>query len=172
MKYYGYVFVRENELMHHGIKGQKWGVRRFQNEDGTWTDQGRRRYSQFFSNEDTYNRIKSLRNSERMKYMSDRQKQSLLKAEAYWKAKAEGTTPIAKRGVIRRQADRYRSYSLESRATQAAAMNLVSNLGGFSAKASLFGPAAAVGQTFSNTVLGTAGGLALAELENKMFGHF
>lgn len=32
-----------NYLMHHGIKGQKWGVRRFQNEDGTWTDAGKRR---------------------------------------------------------------------------------------------------------------------------------
>lgn len=32
------------ELQHHGIKGQKWGVRRFQNEDGTLTPAGRSRY--------------------------------------------------------------------------------------------------------------------------------
>lgn len=31
-------------LMHHGIKGQKWGVRRFQNKDGSLTDEGRERY--------------------------------------------------------------------------------------------------------------------------------
>ena len=32
-----------NELMHFGIKGQKWGVRRFQNPDGTLTEEGKRR---------------------------------------------------------------------------------------------------------------------------------
>lgn len=32
-----------NELYHHGILGQKWGVRRYQNKDGTLTDTGKRR---------------------------------------------------------------------------------------------------------------------------------
>jgi hypothetical protein len=34
-------------IAHHGIKGQKWGVRRFQNPDGTYTKEGleRLRYS-------------------------------------------------------------------------------------------------------------------------------
>lgn len=34
-----------NELCHYGIKGQKWGVRRFQNKDGTLTSKGKKRYS-------------------------------------------------------------------------------------------------------------------------------
>lgn len=31
-------------LAHHGVKGQRWGVRRYQNEDGTLTEEGRKRY--------------------------------------------------------------------------------------------------------------------------------
>ena len=32
------------ELYHHGIKGQKWGVRRFQKKDGSLTSAGKKRY--------------------------------------------------------------------------------------------------------------------------------
>lgn len=35
-----------NELYHHGIKDQKWGIRRFQNEDGSLTPEGELRYNQ------------------------------------------------------------------------------------------------------------------------------
>ena len=34
-----------DELYHHGIQGQRWGIRRFQNEDGTLTEAGKARYN-------------------------------------------------------------------------------------------------------------------------------
>ena len=42
MELYGYEFIRENDLSHHGILGQKWGVRRFQNKDGSLTSAGKK----------------------------------------------------------------------------------------------------------------------------------
>ena len=35
----------EEYLAHHGTKGQRWGVRRFQNSDGSLTAAGKMRYS-------------------------------------------------------------------------------------------------------------------------------
>lgn len=36
-------FISEAELYHHGVKGQKWGVRRYQNADGSLTAAGKKR---------------------------------------------------------------------------------------------------------------------------------
>ena len=41
MEYYGIHY--DSVIEHHGIKGQKWGVRRYQNPDGTLTPEGRKR---------------------------------------------------------------------------------------------------------------------------------
>ena len=35
--------MSSNELAHHGIKGMRWGVRRYQNKDGTLTKAGRKK---------------------------------------------------------------------------------------------------------------------------------
>ena len=42
--YLAYRVKYSNELYHYGVKGQKWGIRRYQNPDGSLTDEGKKRY--------------------------------------------------------------------------------------------------------------------------------
>ena len=44
-------------IAHHGIKGQKWGVRRFQNADGSLTKAGKERYNEQNSSDSSDNHL-------------------------------------------------------------------------------------------------------------------
>lgn len=48
------------ELYHHGVKGMKWGVRRYQNKDGSLTSKGRIRYSNNFINSIQNQKVSSI----------------------------------------------------------------------------------------------------------------
>lgn len=55
-----------NELKHWGVKGQKWGVRRFQDKSGRLTDAGKKRYSK-----EVHEDYKKVHDGKKVKYMSD-----------------------------------------------------------------------------------------------------
>lgn len=56
----GYFVERSDQLEHHGILGMKWGIRRYQNKDGSYTQEGLRRYNKSMGN---YESVKSKYNS-------------------------------------------------------------------------------------------------------------
>lgn len=59
----------DDELYHHGIKGQRWGIRRFQNKDGSYTSAGK-------SHRKTSDSSKN-QNGTKKRGLSDRQKTAL-----------------------------------------------------------------------------------------------
>lgn len=80
MIYYG------NELYHHGILGQKWGIRRFQNKDGSYTPQGQSENNGHGRYSDTDGPVSKIRDSSSNKVtnsksgLTDQQKKVLMGA--------------------------------------------------------------------------------------------
>lgn len=74
-------------LEHHGIKGQKWGIRRYQNPDGTLTELGRKRVAQSGS----YMEIDVRRAAKRFGRIRDDNRRAVYQSynKAYWKNHGE-----------------------------------------------------------------------------------
>ena len=58
-----YNYVNSTELYHYGVKGMKWGIRRYQNKDGTLTEKGKKRITKRLgkNNNTNYNLPKFIR---------------------------------------------------------------------------------------------------------------
>ena len=70
--------LEHSYLKHHGIKGMRWGIRRYQNPDGSYTDAGMKRY---FNSDGTRTRagqkVYDYRTSERYKKGTNQQRAGL-----------------------------------------------------------------------------------------------
>lgn len=65
-----YILTSDGQLYHWGIKGMKWGVRRYQNKDGSLTAKGRKRYNDEV--EKLKERERVIKNKERVKAKQDK----------------------------------------------------------------------------------------------------
>ncbi len=63
-------YQHSDELYHHGIKGMKWGVRRYQKKDGTLTSAGKKRY--FEKSDRLYSKSKVPSNAKTGPYQENR----------------------------------------------------------------------------------------------------
>lgn len=93
----------DDELYHHGIKGQKWGIRRYQKSDGSLTSAGKRRYgskSTSLSPNDI-NTITSVKYSDMFdkisEYNSDKKLKNILSIAGYTSA---GVATVAGASLI------------------------------------------------------------------------
>lgn len=67
--------VYSDELCHYGIRGMRWGIRRYQNSDGSLTTAGRKRYStgkhpSIFTRKKTTSKVKTKPAEEKPKQKS------------------------------------------------------------------------------------------------------
>lgn len=89
-------YISNNELYHFGIKGQKWGIRRYQNPDGTLTEAGKRRKAKEESLSDDEKRFRELKKKKFSEMSNDEVNEYNNRANLYQNYKRLTPSKIAK----------------------------------------------------------------------------
>ena len=105
-----------NELYHYGIKGMRWGVRRYQNADGSLTNAGKKRYAETIHED--YAKAHSKKNIRSMSDAELRSRNNRLQMEQQYKSLTTHTsrgkkilnTLIATAGTISAAEAAYKTY--------------------------------------------------------------
>ena len=74
--------MENNQLYHHGVLGMKWGVRRYQNKDGTLTNAGKKR-KYGISKRQAKKLIRKTKNQSNRKRTIDEYRKSILNNKKY-----------------------------------------------------------------------------------------
>lgn len=112
--------VSEEELYHHGILDQKWGRRRYQNLDGSYTQAGRARYGIFDSRKRKMSKDAKLRAKERVRVKNEEVRREAYAAEAE-RARAQTDAERAKTELREAKKQNSLAYKLGSKAAENAA---------------------------------------------------
>lgn len=95
-----YAVNTTNSLYHHGIKGMKWGRRRYQNENGSLTPAGRDRYGRLYNNAE-WQKDASVSLHERLD--SAKKKPKYQKAQSKWTQKRDEARAKSAKYSVRAQ---------------------------------------------------------------------
>lgn len=166
--YYVAGWPYSDELYHFGIKGQKWGIRRFENPDGTLTPAGKERYrylkSDLKNKTDVYD--EAVRQYDRSVNARNAYKVARKAREEYGKVKYERIKNEYKNYGKRRNIKKNEFNVKQTEWERDKAENRLREFQGFAPKkiSTLSPKSKKIGKKIAKTVIGTTAGVSLATL--------